>query len=154
MSTPMAPSAARRPVAPLLFSLLLAAAPAASSCRRAEPLPPPAAPAPAPAPAAAAAPAAAPAAAAASSARVKVQVTEAGFVPEKIPAQVGKPITLAITRTTDKTCARDVLFTGVEGKTALPLNREVEVSYTPKAAGEVRFGCAMGMMVAGVLDVK
>jgi plastocyanin domain-containing protein len=81
-------------------------------------------------------------------------VTEAGFVPETIPAQAGKPITLAITRKTERTCATEILFTGQPGKTDLPLNKEVEVTYTPKAAGQVKFGCAMGMMIAGVLDVK
>jgi plastocyanin domain-containing protein len=106
----------------------------------------PPAPAPPPRPAA---PAAAPA-----SGRVAVQVTEAGFEPARIPARAGKPLTMAITRKTDRTCAREILFAGQEGKTELPLNKTVEVTYTPKASGEVKFGCAMGMMVGGVLAVS
>ena len=82
-----------------------------------------------------------------------VQLTEEGFVPSKIPAEVGKPITLAITRKTDKTCAREILFKGQPGKTELPLGKEVEATYTPKASGTVPFGCAMGMMVGGELQV-
>jgi hypothetical protein len=85
--------------------------------------------------------------------RVVVQVTEEGFVPNKIPAEVGKPITLAITRKTDKTCAREILFKDQPGKTELPLNKEVEATYTPKSSGTVAFGCAMGMMVGGELQV-
>lgn len=86
--------------------------------------------------------------------RVVVQLTEQGFVPDHIPAQVGKPITLAITRKTDKTCAREILFKGQPGKTELPLDKEVEATFIPKAPGAVPFGCAMGMMVGGTLEVR
>jgi hypothetical protein len=159
------------PSAPLL--LLLAATAVAPACRRSEAPPPAPAPAaPAPATPGAAPPAGAPAvrgkpgaaeapaAAGAVAGRVKVEVTEAGFVPDSIPAEAGKPITLAITRKTDRTCAREILFKAQDDKgpatpkTDLPLNKEVEVTYTPKAAGKVAFGCAMGMMIAGVLDVR
>jgi plastocyanin domain-containing protein len=108
--------------------------------------PPPSPPALAPAaPATAAAPVAG---------KVSVEVTEAGFVPARIPAKAGKPLTMVITRKTDRTCAREIVFAGQEGKTELPLNKTVEVTYTPKASGEVKFGCGMGMMVAGVLAVS
>jgi hypothetical protein len=86
--------------------------------------------------------------------RVEVSVTDDGFVPSRIPAKQGKPLTLAITRKTDRTCARDIVFQGQEGKTPLPLNQTVEVTYTPKASGNIKFGCAMGMMVSGVLAVS
>lgn len=112
---------------------------------------PPAVAAPTPAAAPASAPAAKPAG---DASRVVVQVTEDGFVPNKIPAQVGKPITLAITRKTDRTCAREILFKGQPGKTDLPLDKEVEATFTPKASGDVAFGCAMGMMVGGTLEVR
>jgi hypothetical protein len=118
------------------------------ACKKEAPrelVPPPPPPPPAATPAAPAAPAAG---------RVDVQVTEAGFVPARIPAKAGKPLTMAITRKTDRTCAREILFVGQEGKTELPLNKTVEVTYTPKASGEVKFGCAMGMMVGGVLAVS
>ena len=109
---------------------------------------PPASPPPA---AAASAPAAA---APAKAGRVTVQVTEKGFVPDVIPAQAGQPVTLAVTRKTDQTCARELVIAGKDGKTELPLDKEVEVTFTPKAPGKVPFGCAMGMMVSGTLDVK
>jgi len=113
--------------------LLLAAA-----CKPKAAPPPPPAPSPAPA---------------AVSPRVEVAVTDEGFVPSRIPAKAGTPLTMVITRKTDKTCAREILFAGQEGKTELPLNKAVEVVYTPKAAGEIKFGCAMGMMIGGVLAV-
>jgi len=117
-------------------------------------------PAPAPATVPVAAPPAAPAdpvaaaPAAPAAGKVTMAVTDKGFEPERIPAKKGQPITLAITRTTDHTCARDIVFQGQDGKTPLPLGKTVEVTYTPKASGEIKFGCAMGMMVSGVLAVS
>jgi plastocyanin domain-containing protein len=113
----------------------------AAGCKQAPPPPAPAAPPPAVAPPAAYA------------ARVEVAVTDAGFVPSRIPARAGAPLTLVVTRKTDHTCAREIMFAGKEGKTELPLDKPVEVTYTPKVTGEVKFGCAMGMMVGGVLAV-
>ncbi len=86
--------------------------------------------------------------------KIAMAVTEEGFVPSRIPAKKGQPITLAITRKTDHTCAREIVFQGQDGKTALPLDKTVDVTYTPKASGELKFGCAMGMMVSGVLAVS
>jgi hypothetical protein len=135
----------------VLVGLILAGEVTAWSCQRATvPAAAPVQTAATPAPGVAA-PAAAPAG---DPSRVVVQVTEDGFVPNKIPAQVGKPITLVITRKTERTCAREILFKGQEGKTDLPLGKEVEATYTPKTSGEVPFGCAMGMMVGGKLEVK
>jgi plastocyanin domain-containing protein len=129
----------RFPAALVAASLWLAI-----GCKKEAPPPPPPPPPPAqPAPAPAAA-----------SGRVEVEVTEAGYLPARIPAKTGQPLTLVITRKTDKTCAREIIFAGQEGKTDLPLNKTVEVTYTPKASGEVKFGCGMGMMVAGVLAVS
>jgi len=137
----------------VLVALLVSSLAVAAACQRQS-----AAVAPAVPPATVAAAAATPAAAGGSSGkiqlRVTVQVTEEGFVPSSIPAQVGKPITLAITRKTDRTCAREILFKGQDGKTDLPLDKEVEVTYTPKVAGPVAFGCAMGMMIGGSLQVR
>jgi plastocyanin domain-containing protein len=86
--------------------------------------------------------------------RISLEVTVEGFVPDSIPVKVGTPVTLVVTRTTDETCATDLLIEGTDLKVALPLNAPVEVSYTPPRAGQVKFGCAMGMMVSGVLLVE
>ncbi len=86
--------------------------------------------------------------------KIAMMVTEEGFVPSRVPAKKGHPITLSITRKTDRTCAREIVFEGQDGKTKLPLGQTVEVTYTPKASGELKFGCAMGMMVSGVLAVS
>jgi plastocyanin domain-containing protein len=134
----------------VILCLALGSALLGGACRKQAPPPPPAAPAP---PAAEPAKPAAATAPAGVQSRVEVTVTEKGFEPEKIPARAGQPITLAITRKFERTCATEILFEGQEGKTDLPLNKTVEVTYTPKSSGNVKFGCAMGMMIAGVLEV-
>jgi len=86
--------------------------------------------------------------------RVALKVTADGFVPDAVPLKAGEPVTLVVTRTTDETCATDLLIEGTDLKVALPLNAPVEVAYTPTRAGKVKFGCAMEMMVSGVLLVE
>ena len=91
--------------------------------------------------------------AAAGRAAVAVEITEAGFVPARIEVEAGKPVTLAITRKTDGTCAKDVVVPGYVDKTELPLGKTVEVTFTPKERGSLKYGCSMGQMVAGVIVV-
>ncbi len=99
-------------------------------------------------------PAAPPAAAAAPGGdRVIVRVTDEGFVPARIPAKKGVPLTLVITREVGKTCATEIQFDGQPGTTELPIGKSVEVTYTPSRTGDVKFGCAMGMMIGGVIAV-
>jgi Cupredoxin-like domain len=86
--------------------------------------------------------------------KVAVAITEEGFVPSRIAAKAGQPLVLAITRKVERTCATEILFHGQEGKTDLPLNKTVEVTYVPKSSGPVKFGCAMGMMIGGVIEVS
>jgi plastocyanin domain-containing protein len=112
------------------------------------------APAQAPQPRLVAKPAAAQPAAPNAAGRIEVAITEEGFVPDHIAAKAGQPLVMAITRKTDKTCAKEILFHGQEGKTDLPLDKTVEVTYVPKQSGPVKFGCAMGMMIGGVIDVS
>jgi hypothetical protein len=134
---------------PLIAGLLLGVA-LAPACRKDSGLTTAAVPVPA-APAPPVQPPPPPPAGAAT--RVEVQVTEAGFVPDTITGQVGKPITLVVTRKTDRTCARELVIKGQPGKTELPLDHGVEVTFTPTAAGHLPFGCAMGMMVSGTFDI-
>jgi plastocyanin domain-containing protein len=83
-----------------------------------------------------------------------MQVTTEGFVPENVTLKANQAVKLVVTRTTDETCAKDLLIDGTDIKVPLPLNQSVEIAYTPAKAGKVKFGCAMGMMVGGVLLVE
>ncbi len=89
---------------------------------------------------------------------VKAQKVKVGvkFEPAIIPAKKGQPLALEITRTTEKTCATEVIFDGgpLAGKKIdLPLNQAVRVSFTPEADGDIVFGCAMGRMISGKIRV-
>lgn len=85
---------------------------------------------------------------------ITMEVTGDGFVPANVPVKAGEPVKLAITRRTDETCATEILIEGTDIKADLPLGQTVEVAWTPKAAGKVKFGCAMDMMIGGVLVVE
>lgn len=85
---------------------------------------------------------------------IPMQVTTDGFVPENVALKANEPVKFVVTRTTDETCAKDLLIEGTDIKVSLPLNKAVEVAWTPAKAGKVKFGCAMDMMVGGVLVVE
>lgn len=85
---------------------------------------------------------------------ISMQVTTDGFVPENVALKANEPVKFVVTRTTDETCATDLLIEGTDIKVSLPLNKAVEVAWTPVKAGKVKFGCAMDMMVGGVLVVE
>ncbi|MBI3182658.1 MAG: cupredoxin domain-containing protein [Myxococcales bacterium] len=85
---------------------------------------------------------------------IEISVTDDGYQPTPIKVKKGEPLRIRITRKTDKTCANELVIKETNINVPLPLNQTVEVSYTPDKAGDVKFGCAMGMMVSGVLLVE
>ena len=85
---------------------------------------------------------------------VEMKVTDKGFEPASLTVKKGEPVTLVITRTTDKTCATDIVIDEHNIKTPLPLNKPVTVAFTPKKAGDLKYGCAMNKMIGGVLSVQ
>lgn len=85
---------------------------------------------------------------------IEMSVTEKGFEPEVVKVKKGEPVTLVITRKTDKTCATEIVIDEEKISTKLPLNKAVTVSFTPKKAGDMKYGCAMGKMIGGVLKVE
>ncbi len=52
---------------------------------------------------------------------------------------------------TNATCAREITIPSQKLKVELPLNQEVAVKVASLAKGEIKFGCAMDMMVGGVI---
>jgi plastocyanin domain-containing protein len=83
-----------------------------------------------------------------------MEVTGDGFVPSNVTLKAGEAVTFVVTRKTDETCATDLLIDGTDIKVALPLDKPVEIAWTPTKAGKVKFGCAMDMMIGGVLLVE
>ena len=83
-------------------------------------------------------------AAAAPSARIVV--TEQGFEPAKVTLRGGGSARLTFVRTTDKTCATEVVFPALKIRRALPLNQPVHIELTPTTTGDVAFACGMDML--------
>ncbi len=87
--------------------------------------------------------------------RVAINVTEKGFEPDNVSVSGGKPVTLVFTRTTDSTCAKEVVIPldGQKIEKPLPLNEAVAVEVTFPKAGQITYACGMNM-VKGVLTVQ
>ena len=84
---------------------------------------------------------------------IAIEVTEDGFVPAEVTVARGEPVTLVVTRRTEKTCATEFVMKaqGIEQK--LPMNEPVTISFTPTEVGELRYACGMDM-IAGKVIVK
>ncbi len=78
--------------------------------------------------------------------RVKIAVTEKGFEPRVVTVQAHKPVTLLVTRRTEKTCATELVLRehGISQK--LPLGKTVAITFTPERTGELTYACAMDMI--------
>ena len=83
-----------------------------------------------------------------------VSVTDDGFEPNNLKVKAGVPLTFKITRKTNATCAREFTIPSQKLKVDLPLNKEVTVNITALTKGAVKFGCAMDMMIGGVMHAE
>ena len=84
---------------------------------------------------------------------ISLQVTEKGFVPNKIDVKAGSHVILKVTRKTDDTCATQIAIKDKKIKKELPLNKEVSIDVGVLKKGEVRFACGMDM-ITGLIVVK
>ena len=82
-----------------------------------------------------------------------VKVTPDGFVPAELAVAKGKPIRLIMTRETDQTCARQVVFASLNLKKDLPLNEPVTIDLPAQPAGRLAYACGMDL-VPGALVVQ
>jgi plastocyanin domain-containing protein len=83
----------------------------------------------------------------------RIAITERGFEPDRVRVRARAPARLTFVRTTDKTCATEVVFPSLNIKRALPLNEPILVEFTAAATGEVAFTCGMNML-KGMVVVK
>lgn len=84
---------------------------------------------------------------------VELTVTKQGFTPKEVKLKKDEPVKLVITRKVEKTCATEIVIKDQDIRRDLPLNQPVEITFTPKKAGTIRYGCAMDM-ITGVLAVE
>jgi plastocyanin domain-containing protein len=87
---------------------------------------------------------------------LRVIANEHGFSPASLAIPKGAAGSLAavsFVRTTDQTCATEVVFPELDIKKALPLNQVVAINVPSDAARTLTFQCGMGMY-KGALLVK
>lgn len=118
--------------------LLLALGLCLLACKKDEPAPP--------APAAAA-----PAPIEVKGKRVDITASSAGFSPKEVTVQKGEATTLVFTRTTDDTCATEVVFPEIKLEKKLPLKQPVAVEVPVGEARTLAFQCGMGMYKSKVV---
>ena len=82
---------------------------------------------------------------------IEIRVTEEGFVPARVEAHAGQPVTLVFRRTTEHTCATEAVFPSLGRALALPLNRPVRTTLRPRSKGTIEFACGMGMYTGQVV---
>lgn len=81
----------------------------------------------------------------------RISVTERRFEPASVAVKAGVPAKLVFTRKTEATCGTEVIFPDLKIEKKLPLNQAVEVNFTPKKGGELRFMCGMNMLKGKVM---
>lgn len=75
----------------------------------------------------------------------RVVIGPYGYDPASIRLTRGVPAKVTFLRTTDSTCATEVVFADYGIRRELPLNQAVTVGFTPRKAGEFSFTCGMNM---------
>ncbi|WP_224366890.1 cupredoxin domain-containing protein [Hyalangium versicolor] len=85
---------------------------------------------------------------------ITLSVTEKGYEPTPITLTKDEPVKLVVTRTTDHTCANDLVMKDYNINAPLPLNQPVEIAFTPTKTGTLTYGCAMGQMISGTFMVE
>jgi plastocyanin domain-containing protein len=86
----------------------------------------------------------------------RIVADENGFTPASLALAKGTPgskVAVTFVRTTDKTCATEVVFPELGVKKDLPLNQPVAVDVPTDSARTLTFQCGMAMY-KGMLVVK
>jgi len=84
---------------------------------------------------------------------VTVKINERGYEPTKLRIRKGVRTRVTFVRTTDATCAKEIVPGDFNLKRELPLNQPVAVDVTPTKSGTFTFVCSMNMM-SGQLIVQ
>jgi|SRR5579872_5571942 len=76
---------------------------------------------------------------------IKIVADENGYTPSTVTIAKGSPATLEFVRTSDKTCATEVVLPDLNVNKPLPLNTPVDISVPARDAKTYAFACGMGM---------
>jgi len=89
--------------------------------------------------------------AAAQGGKVAITVGDSGYTPAEVSAKANEPLTLVFTRTSSSPCGEVVVVPDHNIKKELPLNKPVEIAFTPTKPGRVGFTCGMAMMKGAII---
>ena len=76
---------------------------------------------------------------------IKIRVDKNGFSPSLIEVEAGHKLNLVFNRADKNNCGSTVVLPKYKIRKALPVGKDVIVSITPTAAGNISFTCGMGM---------
>ncbi|MFH1145712.1 MAG: cupredoxin domain-containing protein [bacterium] len=82
---------------------------------------------------------------------VVIQV-KAGYNPNKITVQRGKPVKLVFQTNNTYDCSRSLVIPALGVRKVLPENGTEVVEFTPDKTGSISFSCSMGMF-GGIIEV-
>lgn len=73
-------------------------------------------------------------------------VVKAGYSPDTIRVEAGKPVRLVFNRQETDPCSERVVFDAFGVSADLPEGENIPVEFTPMEPGEYEFACQMGML--------
>ncbi|MEO8875848.1 MAG: cupredoxin domain-containing protein [Polyangiaceae bacterium] len=82
---------------------------------------------------------------------IAITADDKGFTPASVTLKKGAPAQLIFTRTTDATCATEVVFPDLKITKKLPLNTPTAVDIPTDAPRSLSFACGMGMFKGAVV---
>jgi plastocyanin domain-containing protein len=82
---------------------------------------------------------------------IAITADDKGFTPSSVSLKKGAPAQLVFTRTSDATCATEVVFPDLKITKKLPLNTPVSVDVPTDAPRSLSFACGMGMFKGAVV---
>lgn len=82
---------------------------------------------------------------------VAITADDHGFTPSSVTFKKGAPAALVFTRTTDDTCAKEVVITELKVNKELPKNQPVTIEIPTDKEQKLTFQCGMGMYKSSIV---
>ena len=82
---------------------------------------------------------------------IAITADDKGFTPSSVTLKKGAPASLVFTRTSDATCATEVVFPDLKIKKDLPLKTPVTIDIPTDAPRSLTFTCGMAMFKGAVV---